>query len=114
MAELGPIRRTLATTLARRDAQLRGLADLAGRLAAERERLKVAQAAGDADVVASATARIWDLGVQRAAAAQAIQSVQEQLRARLDAQVVPFRYAAAVALSMLLSKVRCPPQSKNR
>lgn len=89
MAELGPIRRTLATTLARRDAQLRGLADLAGRLAAERDRLKVAQAAGDADGIASATARIWDLGVQRAAAAQAIQSVQEQLRARLDAQLGP-------------------------
>lgn len=87
MPELDPIRRTLAAALARRDAQLRGIADLAQQLAAERARLKAAQAAGDADGIAAASARIWDLGVQRVAAARTIQSVQEQLRAGLDAQL---------------------------
>ena len=89
MTELDLIRRSLAAALARRDAQLRGIADLAERLAAERARLKAAQAAGDADAIAAATAAIWDLGVQRGAAARAVQSVQEQLRVGLDAQLGP-------------------------
>lgn len=87
MSELDPIRRTLAASLARRDAQLRGLADIVGRLAAERARLKAAQTTGDAKQIAATTAKIWDLGVQRASAAQAIGSVEEQLRAGLDAQL---------------------------
>jgi hypothetical protein len=87
MSDLEPIRRTLAATLARRDAQARGLADLVGRLAAERARLAAAQAAGDANEIADATAKIWDLGVQRAAAARAIESVHEQARAGLDARL---------------------------
>src|SRR5205085_2704126 len=59
----------------------------AGRLAAERARLNAAQTAGDAAQIAAATAKISDLGVQRASAARAIGSVQEQVRAGLDAQL---------------------------
>ena len=87
MSELDPVRRTLAAALARRDAQLRGLADIARRLAAERARLKAAQAAGNTEQIAAATAKIWDLGVQRSATARAIGSLQEQARAGLDAQL---------------------------
>lgn len=87
MADLGLIRRNLAAALARRDAQLRGLADLGARLAAERARLTAAQAAGNAEEIAAANANIFDLGVQRATAALALQSTHERLRAGLDAQL---------------------------
>jgi hypothetical protein len=102
MPDLAPIRKRLAAALAERDGQTRALAELAARATAARVRLAALQADGDAEAIAAEIASLEGIVAQRAAAAQALQAFQDQLRVDLHAQLGPtLQLEGAAPLALL-------------
>lgn len=85
MADLAAARNALAQGAEEAAGLNAQLAEAAAGLAAERARLAALKAAGDAETIKAAQARIGELTDRRAAAAKAISALHERMRVNLDA-----------------------------
>src|SRR5258707_10838854 len=84
MPDFAEIRQTLAEATRRRDELTRQLANTAGALVAERQRLAALQASSEGGEIDAVAAGIRDLVAERAASARAIGELHERVRLQLD------------------------------